>query len=221
MQDHPLSTGITIPAPVLAAAASESGVAVAIKAEAPPTPPTVEVLSRDSDIPVFGGLGGVGLLDELLAGASGAMTGFAFPEGLVAMVDAWWNGGFKAARGAYLPWLPLVVFEGQVKFGLAIRKETLRRRGLIADARVRAPGVGMPEALAPVLDAHLSAIGSDVYILGEPDFRGCQPGLKAGAEYSRIVQKQGDARLVARFDEDVDEMWGRRVSAACDRLGQC
>src|SRR5579875_2749947 len=70
VQDHPLSTGITIAAPVLAAAASESGVAVAIKAEAPPTPPTVDVLSRESDIPVFGGLGGVGLLDELLAGAS-------------------------------------------------------------------------------------------------------------------------------------------------------
>ena len=37
---------------------------------------------------IFGGLGGVFLLEELLAGATGAMTGFAFPEILVRIVSA-------------------------------------------------------------------------------------------------------------------------------------
>nr|MBA3323845.1 dihydrodipicolinate synthase family protein [Paracoccaceae bacterium] len=37
-------------------------------------------------------------------------------------------------------YLPLVRYEQQLGLGLAIRKETLRRRGAIASARVRAPG---------------------------------------------------------------------------------
>ena len=51
--------------------------------------------SRAAKLPVriFGGLGGVFLLEELLAGATGAMTGFAFPEILVAVVSL-----FRAGR---------------------------------------------------------------------------------------------------------------------------
>ena len=60
----------------------------AVKAEAPPTPPAIAVLTSRLDVPVFGGLGGIGLLDELVAGAAGAMTGFSFPEGLHACVPA-------------------------------------------------------------------------------------------------------------------------------------
>ena len=37
---------------------------------------------------IFGGLGGVFLLEELMSGATGAMTGFAFPEILVRIVQA-------------------------------------------------------------------------------------------------------------------------------------
>src|SRR5579875_3492331 len=63
IQDHPTSTGVIISPEALTAAARESGVAVAIKAEAPPTAPTVAALTASEDVPVFGGLGGVGLLD--------------------------------------------------------------------------------------------------------------------------------------------------------------
>ena len=58
----------------------------AVKAEAPPTPVAVAELTARCTVPVFGGLGGVGLLDELAVGAAGAMTGFSFPEGLLACV---------------------------------------------------------------------------------------------------------------------------------------
>ena len=40
------------------------------------------------DVPVFGGLGGVGLLDELAAGSAGAMTGFSHPAALAAVLRA-------------------------------------------------------------------------------------------------------------------------------------
>ncbi len=158
LQDHPTSTGITIAPGALAQAVQGAGVVVAVKAEAPPTAPTVAALTKELDVPVFGGLGGVGLLDELLAGSAGAMTGFAVPEALVATVGAWQRGGYGPAREAYLPWLPLVLFESQDKISLALRKEILRRRGVIAEAQVRAPGLAMPAALHPALDAHLAAV---------------------------------------------------------------
>jgi 4-hydroxy-tetrahydrodipicolinate synthase len=158
LQDHPQTTGVVIPPSSLAQAAVDSDVVVAIKAESPPTAPTVATFVAIADIPVFGGLGGVGLLDELLAGSAGAMTGFAFPEALVATVRAWRSGAYQAARAAYLPWMPLVIYEAQDKIGLALRKEILRRRGLIAEASVRLPGVPAPASALQALEAHLEAV---------------------------------------------------------------
>jgi 4-hydroxy-tetrahydrodipicolinate synthase len=166
VQDHPATTGVSIAADALRVAVAACGVAAAIKEEAPPTAPAVARLAADCQVPVFGGLGGVNLLDELVAGSAGAMTGFAVPEALVATVEAFDRGGYGAARAAYLPWLPLVLFEAQQPGGVALRKEILRRRGVIATARVRAPGAGFPSALAAVLDAHLSAVDLPVPVGG-------------------------------------------------------
>ncbi|TDD83006.1 dihydrodipicolinate synthase family protein [Saccharopolyspora karakumensis] len=158
VQDYPLVTGVSISAADLASAVEQVESVVAVKAEAPPTPPAIATLTARTGVPVFGGLGGVGLLDELAAGSAGAMTGFSFPEGLKACVDAWRRGGYQAALEAYLRYLPLVNFEAQARVGLAIRKEALRRRGLIAGSRVRAPAPGMPESLEKQLDRHLAAV---------------------------------------------------------------
>lgn len=158
VQDYPLVTGVSISAVDLASAVEQVESVVAVKAEAPPTPPAIATLTARTGVPVFGGLGGVGLLDELAAGSAGAMTGFSFPEGLKACVDAWRRGGYQAALEAYLRYLPLVNFEAQARIGLAIRKEALRRRGLIAESSVRAPAPGMPESLEKQLDRHLAAV---------------------------------------------------------------
>ena len=107
-------------------------------------------------VSVFGGLGGQGLLDELMAGAAGAMTGFSYPEALIACVQAWQKDGYEAARDALLPYLPLINFEQQAKIALAIRKECLHQRGLIADAGVRAPAAPFPEVLRTGLRTHLA-----------------------------------------------------------------
>lgn len=157
VQDHPAATGIVIAPAALARAVRECGVAVAVKAEAPPTAPTITALVKEITTPIFGGLGGVGLLDELLAGSAGAMTGFSYPEALVATVDAWREAGYGAARESLLPWYPLLLCEAQEKVSLAVRKEILRRRGIIAEAGVRPPGLSFPADLTASLDAHLAA----------------------------------------------------------------
>lgn len=158
VQDHPATTGVKIAPAALVNAIESAAVAVAVKAEGPPTPATVSAVTERTELPVFGGLGGVGLLDELAAGAAGAMTGFAFPEALVSIVKAYSAHGFEAAKTALEPFLPLMVSEAQLPVSLALRKEILRRRGLLAEGSVRPPAAAFPQWASPILDQHLQAL---------------------------------------------------------------
>lgn len=158
IQDYPVISGVTVSDEQVAALVRACPFAVGVKSEAPPTSVAVAALAAAVDVPVFGGLGGVGLLDELAAGSAGAMTGFGHPAALAAVLRAYRDGGFRAARDIWAPWLPLANFEGQPKVGLAIRKEVLRRRGVIACGRVRPPARPLPTALVAPLDEHLASI---------------------------------------------------------------
>ena len=77
---------------------------------------------------------------ELRRGADGAMTGFAYPEMLVEVCRRFFDGDAEGAEDLFDIYLPVVRHEQQAGIGLAIRKEILRRRGVIASATVRAPG---------------------------------------------------------------------------------
>lgn len=158
VQDYPVASGVRITPAQIVATVNRCPFVVAIKSEAPPTAAAIAELTESTTVPVFGGLGGVGLLDELAAGAAGAMTGFSHPEGLRQALTAWADGGYRSARDAFAPWLPLVNFEAQPGIGLALRKEILRRRGVIEDSRVRPPSPALPSRLAALIDAHLEAV---------------------------------------------------------------
>ena len=162
VQDYPLVSGVHITVENLASAIIECGCAVAVKAEAPPTPPAIAALAARTQLPVFGGLGGVGLIDELAAGASGAMTGFSYPEALVATVQAWFAEGFEAAAQTWSRWLPLANFEAQAGISLALRKEILHRRGVLGSATIRQPGRELPKELLALLDLHLARLPSEM-----------------------------------------------------------
>lgn len=158
VQDYPVASGVQISTPALIEAIRPLGFVVAVKAEAPPTPVAIAALTAELDIPVFGGLGGMWLLDELAAGAAGAMTGFSFPEGLIATVQAWRAGGFDRARDVWSDYLPLVNFEQQAVVALAVRKECLRQWGLLLESGVRPPAAALPESLTVQLKRHLGAV---------------------------------------------------------------
>ncbi len=91
-------------------------------------------------VSILVGNGGLYLPEELARGADGAMTGFAFPEMLVRVIDRFESGDIEGARDIFDIYLPLVRYEQQPGFGLAVRKEVLRRRGAIANGATRAPG---------------------------------------------------------------------------------
>lgn len=162
VQDYPLQSGVTISPQALIEAVERCGVAVAVKAEATPTSVGIARIASALDVPVFGGLGGVGLLDELACGSAGAMTGFSHPEALWTAVRTYRRGGFDAARRAFAPWLPLANFEGQLGIGLALRKEILRRRGAMACSAVRPPATPLPDELNDLLDKHLATVPTTV-----------------------------------------------------------
>ncbi len=91
-------------------------------------------------VSVLVGNGGLYLPQELARGADGAMTGFAYPEMLVEVVRLHRDGEIDRAEDLFDAYLPLVRHEQQPGFGLALRKEVLHRRGVIASPKVRAPG---------------------------------------------------------------------------------
>lgn len=160
LQDYPVASGVHMPVTAVAQVVAGCPFVVAVKAEAPPTPVAIAALTAGSDVPVFGGLGGVGLIDELAAGAAGAMTGFSHPRGLRATIDAFEAGGFDAARGTWAPWLPLATFEAQQGIALSLRKTLLHRQGVLDSPRVRPPAPTFPDSLSDLLDHHLTAATS-------------------------------------------------------------
>lgn len=157
LQDYPATSGVTIPTQAVLSVLERCDFIAAVKAEAPPTPPAIGTLAAATDVPVFGGLGGVGLVDELTMGAAGAMTGFSHPHGLRATIDAFTEGGFLAAREAWAPWLPLANFEAQQGIALALRKMLMHRRGVLDHPTVRPPAPTVPQHLLRLLDQHLAA----------------------------------------------------------------
>jgi len=155
VQDYPPISGFAMEPWLLARIAKEIPRARTIKLEDPPTPfKTSRILEACGDVKVriFGGLGGVFLLEELLAGATGAMTGFAFPEVLVRIVSLFRAGKIDEAADVFYRAVPLMRFEFQEGIGMAIRKEVLRRRGALESAATRAPGAALDQTTREALD---------------------------------------------------------------------
>tara|TARA_R110002073_G_scaffold222180_4_gene382380 strand:- start:882 stop:1814 length:933 start_codon:yes stop_codon:yes gene_type:complete len=109
-------------------------------------------------ISILCGNGGLYLPQELARGADGAMTGFAYPEMLVAVCEKFAVGDLDDAEDLFDLYLPVVKHEQQPGYGLAVRKETLHRRGVITSARVRTPGPSMSTADHKDLDRLLERL---------------------------------------------------------------
>jgi 4-hydroxy-tetrahydrodipicolinate synthase len=163
VQDYPPISGFFMEPALLARIAAEIPQARTIKLEDPPTPhKTARILEQSQGVPIsiLGGLGGVFLLEELMSGAAGAMTGFAFPEILVRIVADYRTGLVDRAADLFYRTVPLMRFEFQDSIGMAIRKSVLHRRGAIASPATRPPAGAMDAATKHALDRVLSWVSS-------------------------------------------------------------
>jgi 4-hydroxy-tetrahydrodipicolinate synthase len=159
IQDYPPISGFTMEPSLLVRIAREVPRAHIIKLEDPPTPLKIaRVLQQSGDLKlnIFGGLGGTYLFEELMAGATGTMTGFAIPEILVRVMRLFKSGEKEKAADYFYRYVALMRFEFQEGIGMSIRKEILRRRGVIENAAIRPPGTSLDDSTQKALDSILT-----------------------------------------------------------------
>ena len=140
VQDFPPVNDVIMSPALLAQIAEAIPNARTLKLEDPPLMQKIDAIRAATDkFEIFGGLGGMFLLEELQRGASGTMTGFAFTEILVAVYEAFKAGRLSQAEAIFDRYLPLIRYENQPQINLTIRKAFLHRRGAIADPTPRQP----------------------------------------------------------------------------------
>ena len=140
VQDFPPVNGVIMSADLLATLAERIPNIRHLKLEDPPLMEKISAVRERTDkYAIFGGLGGMFLLEELNRGAAGTMTGFAFTEILVAVYKAYSEGRKADAERIFDRYLPLIRYENQPVINLTIRKELLCRRGAIANSALREP----------------------------------------------------------------------------------
>lgn len=147
LQDHPVSTGVQMSTAVVLRILANSPRCVMLKHEDWPGLAKLSAIRaaieqgklKPTSI-LTGNGGGLFLPEELVRGANGAMTGFAYPEMMVEVCRAHAAGDIERAFDIFDAYLPLAKYEQQAGIGLAVRKHLLARQGAIASAAIRKPG---------------------------------------------------------------------------------
>ena len=140
IQDAPVS-GTALPAPLLARMAREVRNVAYFKLEVPGAAAKLRELVALGGQAVEGPWDGeevITLLADLDAGATGSMTGGAYPDGLRPIVDAHLAGRREEAVARYERWLPLINYENRQCGPLAARA-LMKEGGVIASEAPRHP----------------------------------------------------------------------------------
>jgi len=154
VQDLPEQSGIQMSSEFISVLNNEISNVGHLKLEDPPTPPKITqvINATKGKMEIFGGLGGVFLFEELNRGASGTMTGFAYPEVLVSVYQKLQDGEKENARKIFYKWLPLIRYENSSGISLSIRKHIMAYRGLLTNPSIRPPTPAIDET--SILELH-------------------------------------------------------------------
>ncbi|UUZ63418.1 dihydrodipicolinate synthase family protein [Polaromonas sp. P1-6] len=140
IQDAPMS-GTTLPAAFLARMAKEIKQVSYFKIETAGAASKLRELIRLGGDAIEGPWDGeeaITLLPDLDAGATGAMTGGAYPDGIRRIVDAYAAGHREEAIAEYTRWLPLINYENR-QGGILTAKALMKAGGVIACEAPRHP----------------------------------------------------------------------------------
>ena len=163
MQDQ--STAQVPPAMAVACAKRHENLCY-IKVETPPTIPRMadaqELTSGDTNLILFGGMGGAFLLEELRRGSVGTMPGSTLPDKFVDVWNLWEAGDEDGALGAFDKYASIIRMLAQGQ-GLAnwIYKYIMWRRGVFSKEGIYARGPSLkPDATHLIeIDALLDRVG--------------------------------------------------------------
>jgi dihydrodipicolinate synthase/N-acetylneuraminate lyase len=117
------------------------------------------VRELDGAAALFGGNGGLHVLDCLRAGAHGIAPGLELVDLLVAIYDAELSGDTATAERLFASFLPMMVFELQdIHHYNACCKYVLSRRGVELYTGLCPPADELPSEAYPILDRYLAAL---------------------------------------------------------------
>ena len=148
IQDAPVS-GTALPVALLARMAQEIEHVAYFKIETAGAASKLRELIRLGGDAIEGPWDGeeaITLLPDLEAGATGAMTGGAYPDGIREIMDAWQAGKAEQAAQAYASWLPLINYENR-QGGILTAKALMKAGGIIACEAPRHPFPAMHPAV--------------------------------------------------------------------------
>ena len=92
-------------------------------------------------VAVFSSSNAMYLPQELERGTNGTMVGVAYSDAIARICQLYWQGDVDGAADLHDAVSPIIRQEKQSQYGLAVRKEILRRRGALTSNSLRYPGV--------------------------------------------------------------------------------
>lgn len=124
------------------------------------------------DRKMFGGGGGITVLEELRNGAAGLIPGVGFNEIFLAAWARWKRGETDAAEATILKGAPLTkaVSGRGHEYSLHMRKQLMKRFGAIESATVRKPTIQFDECDLPAFFAIVDALDLRVAINNREEF---------------------------------------------------
>ena len=154
IQDAPVS-GTPLSVALLASMAKEIANVAYFKIETPQAASKLRELILAGGDAIEGPWDGeeaITLMPDLDAGATGAMTGGGFPDGIRSIMDPFMAGNREQAMAAYQRWLPLINYENR-QAGILTCKALMQEGGIIACDAGRHPFPAMhPAVRAGLLD---------------------------------------------------------------------
>jgi 4-hydroxy-tetrahydrodipicolinate synthase len=140
IQDAPVA-GTPLSVALLARMAREIEHVAYFKIEVPQAANKLRALIAEGGSAIEGpwdGEEGISLMADLDAGATGAMTGAGYPDGIRQIMDPFAAGDRDAAAAAYQRWLPLINYENR-QCGLSAAKVLMQEGGVIRSEATRHP----------------------------------------------------------------------------------
>lgn len=142
LQDFPFSTGTWMSVPSILTLVDRHPQIQLLKEEDLPSITKITKLREGQGrrIAILTGNNAMFLPLEMGRGIDGPMAGFSHPEMLSGVYQHFKAGRVDEANNLFDAYLPLLSYENQSQWGVAVRKEILMRRGAIKSATMRAPG---------------------------------------------------------------------------------
>lgn len=160
VQDAPAHLGLRFGVDVVREIAARAENVRLVKLEAGPVEMSRWINGLGDEFSIWGGDGGMYLLDCVRSGAAGIIPGVDLVDLLVRVYDAEAQGDSALADERLGEVLPMLVFQIQhsIDHYNACAKHVLVQRGVLEHAGLRPPGTSLGEVSRTLLERHLSGL---------------------------------------------------------------